>query len=110
MNKFDEKENYSILISFYKNLLTEKQLEVITLYHNEDYSLQEIADIKGISKNAVYYLIVRTQSTLNEYEKKINLVNKFNKRVRIYKHLLELKDSNIDKMIKELIDIEEDKK
>ncbi len=108
MKAIDKKEEISKQLAFYGKLLTDKQFEVMTLYYDEDYSLQEIADLKGISKNAIYDLINRTENTLENYESKLNLVQKFKLRDRIYKELLESKDKVVLTLVKQCIDIEEE--
>lgn len=46
------------------------------LYHEEDYSLGEIADQFGISRAAVHDSLKSAEKTLNEYEEKLGLVDK----------------------------------
>ena len=43
----------------------------------EDFSLSEIAEEKGISRQGVHDLVKRCQKTLEGYEKKLHLVEKF---------------------------------
>ena len=59
------------LMSEYGALLTDKQREVLTLYCGMDFSLQEVADEYGISRQAVRDLIVRAADQLEGYEAKL---------------------------------------
>ena len=83
------------LLDLYKDLLTDKQLEVMDMYFSYDLSLSEIASDTETSKAAVYDLIKRTTKTLENYEAKLHLLEK---REKIFK-LIE----NIDEDIKEKI-------
>ena len=66
MNKFLEQ---ALLYDFYGELLTEHQKDV--------YSLSEIAQMKGISRQGVHDLVKRCQKILEGYEAKLHLVEKF---------------------------------
>ena len=50
----DKKAYYAILFEYYKELLTDKQIDTFICYYNEDYSLAEIAEEFNISRNAVW--------------------------------------------------------
>lgn len=67
----------TLLYDFYGELLTEKQRSVIELYYLDDYSLNEIGDSHGITRQAVHELIKRTEKILRGYEEKLMLVDKF---------------------------------
>lgn len=67
----------TLLYDFYGELLTEKQRSVIELYYLDDYSLNEIGDSYGITRQAVHELIKRTEKILQGYEAKLMLVDKF---------------------------------
>ena len=64
----------SLLYDFYGALLTEKQKEIMELYHEENYSIVEIASELGISKQAVYDSLKKSDSILRNYEAKLGLM------------------------------------
>lgn len=58
-----EKTNrMNALFEFYAALLTDKQMNYIELYYADDYSLAEIAEEFGVSRQAVYDNIKRTEN------------------------------------------------
>ena len=61
----------TFLLDFYGDMLTEKQREVVECYYNEDLSLAEIAEEKGITRQGVRDAIKRGEATLLELEEKI---------------------------------------
>lgn len=65
------------LFAFYKELLTKKQQEYLELYYGDDYSLGEIAEDAGVSRQAVYDNIKRSATALEEYESKLHLLAKY---------------------------------
>ena len=68
----------TMLFDFYGDLLTEKQREYFDLYYNEDYSLSEIAENAGITRQGVHDIIARDENTVVETEKKTGLRKRFN--------------------------------
>lgn len=72
----EEKINLSILLSLYGNLLTETQRKYMELYYNEDLSLSEIGDNENITRQAVRTILVKSKKKLQEYEKKLNFMQK----------------------------------
>ncbi|MYL37755.1 putative DNA-binding protein [Halobacillus litoralis] len=71
------------LFDFYQSLLTPKQRNYMELYYLEDYSLGEISETFDVSRQAVYDNIRRTETMLEEYEKKLHLYEKFQKRQQV---------------------------
>ncbi|MBN8234425.1 putative DNA-binding protein [Halobacillus kuroshimensis] len=71
------------LFDFYQSLLTPKQRNYMELYYLEDYSLGEISETFEVSRQAVYDNIRRTETMLEEYEKKLHLYEKFQKRQQV---------------------------
>ena len=74
MEKFVEQ---TLLYDFYGELLTERQQQVYETVVLEDYSLSEVAEELGISRQGVHDMIRRCNHTLEEYEGKLHLVEKF---------------------------------
>ncbi len=66
-----------LLYDFYGGLLTEKQRKAMELYYFEDWSLAEIAESEGVSRQAVHDLLHRTERTMEELEAKLRLVGRF---------------------------------
>ena len=74
MEKFVEQ---TLLYDFYGELLTERQQQVYDSVVLEDYSLSEVAEDLGISRQGVHDMIKRCNHTLEEYESRLHLVEKF---------------------------------
>ncbi len=73
----DKNVEISLLLSFYKNILTPKQAEATGLYYNEDLSLSEIAQIVGITRQGVRDNIKRAEASLYAMEEKLGLCKRF---------------------------------
>lgn len=97
MDKFEINE----LLDFYGGLLTEKQREICGDYFQEDYSYQEIAENRNISRTAVYDTIKRVKNELTRYEQILGCNQAFKKREMIYQ---EMRESIKDEMILSYID------
>ena len=74
MEKFVEQ---TLLYDFYGELLTERQQQVYESVVLEDYSLSEVAEELNISRQGVHDMIKRCNHTLEEYESRLHLVEKF---------------------------------
>ena len=59
------------LLGEYGALLTDKQRNTLDLYCSMDFSLQEVADEYGVSRQAVRDIIVRAVALLEQYESKL---------------------------------------
>lgn len=82
----------ALLFDFYGELLTDHQKEIYSQFIQEDLSLGEIAREKGISRQGVHDLVKRCSQTLNAYEAKLHLVERFmsiQSKVRQINELLE---------------------
>lgn len=85
-----EKTNrMNALFEFYAALLTDKQMNYIELYYADDYSLAEIAEEFGVSRQAVYDNIKRTEKILEDYEKKLHMYSDYIVRSQIFDQITE---------------------
>lgn len=71
-----DRVDLSLLIDYYGSFLTETQLEALRLSCDEDLSLSEIAEQRGISRQGVRDAIARGEKTLIEMEQKLHLIEK----------------------------------
>ncbi|WHH59420.1 YlxM family DNA-binding protein [Petroclostridium sp. X23] len=67
----------SILYDFYKELLTDKQADVIDLYYNQDLSLSEISEHMNITRQGVRDCIKRGEKILFDLEERLGLASRF---------------------------------
>ena len=74
VSEIDNMAFESLLYDFYGVLLTDKQREVMELYHEENYSIVEIARELKVSKQAVYDNLKKSDRILREYEAKLGLM------------------------------------
>lgn len=82
------------LYDYYKNLLTEKQQQYFEDYYQNNLTLSEIADNYGISRNAVHKQLKDVTNLLNNYEQKLQIVEKNRKIISLVK--------NDEKLLKEI--------
>ncbi|MBD5546879.1 MAG: DNA-binding protein [Lachnospiraceae bacterium] len=68
-----------LLYDFYGELLTEHQKKIYEDVVYNDLSLAEIAKENGISRQGVHDLVRRCNRTLQDYEDKLHLVQRFMK-------------------------------
>lgn len=66
----------TMLFDFYGELLTGKQREYYDLHYNEDLSLHEIAEHRGVSRQAVWDIIRRAEAAMTELERKTGFVER----------------------------------
>ena len=84
---------YNNLYLIYKDLLKENNREVFDLYYGENMTMQEIADLKRVSKSRIGIIIKNVEQKLDNYES----ILKLNERNTKLKELLEVEDIKIIK-------------
>ena len=94
---FNKIAEASLLFDFYGQLLTEKQQQVMRLYHEEKYSLSEIGDEFSISRQGVHDTLKKAENALTEYENKLGLVNKLESSQKVITKI----EESIDQMMEE---------
>jgi hypothetical protein len=97
--ELEKLEYRCMLYDFYGELMTQHQKKIYEDAVFNDYSLSEIADENGISRQGVHDLIKRCDKILNGYEEKLHLVEKFSKIKRTIQKINMLTD---DEEIKQL--------
>lgn len=63
-----------VLYDFYGALLTERQREMVELHYFDDWSLAEIAEHVGTSRQAVHDNLRRAEEQLEAYERALRLL------------------------------------
>ena len=76
-NDIEKYINQGILYDFYGKLLTVHQQKIYEDVVFNDFSLSEIAENEGISRQGVSDLIKRCNKALVSYEEKLGLIKKF---------------------------------
>ena len=79
----------SILCQIYGKLLTQKQLEIITDYYDNDLSLSEIAENNQITRQAVRDIIKKSEKKLFELEEELSFMKKQVNQEKIVNSILE---------------------
>lgn len=85
---------YNNLYDLYGDLLTDKQRQYFEDYYFNNLSFSEMADTYDVSRNAVFKQLHIVIDKLEEYEKKLKLLDKKNRMIKII-------DSITDKKLKE---------
>lgn len=93
----DQLKEISILYDFYGELLPEKQREFFRLYHEDNYSLTEIAEEFGITKQGVHEAVRRSEERLRVFEDKLGLAGKFKETEQALASI----NGNLDRLIDE---------
>ena len=65
-----------LLFDTYGEMLTEKQREYLDMRYNQDMSLGEIAQEQGVSRQAVFDNLSRTEALLHKMEENIGCVRR----------------------------------
>ena len=64
---------YGELFNIYGSLLNESNKKYYKFYYEENFTLQEIADLEKVSKSYVGNIINKTSKKLEEYESKLHI-------------------------------------
>ena len=87
---------YSVLLDFYNHFLTDKQIETMEMYYNQDMSLAEISENLGVTRQGVRDNIKRAEATLDELEQEVGAVRRYNNSVELI--------NNMEKSVKYISD------
>jgi uncharacterized protein len=73
---FEKNMKFPILLDTYGSLLSDRKREILDYYYNEDYSLAEISELTGISRQGVRDSVKKSEDELFDLEKKLGLAQK----------------------------------
>ncbi len=65
------------LYEYYKELLTDTEKAYFEDYYFENLTMEEIADNKNVSKNAISKTLKEVKNKLNDYESKLKLKSNY---------------------------------
>lgn len=88
------------LYDCYSSLLTDKQIEYFENYYFQNLTCQEIAENKGVSRNAVNKQVKEVVAKLVYYEDKLHILKKNEELDNI---INKISDKNIKEEIKRII-------
>jgi predicted DNA-binding protein YlxM (UPF0122 family) len=91
----------SMLYDYYGGLLAERRRQVFALYHEEDLSLAEIAELTGITRQGVHDALKKAEAQLAVYESTLGLIA----RHEAWRAAIEEIDPEIARMLEERVDI-----
>ena len=83
-----------VLLDFYGDVLAERRRLVLDLYYNNDYSLAEIAEEIGITRQGVLDTIKKGKEELLFLEEKLQLEKKFREAAKASERLVALVSEN----------------
>ena len=104
----EKKINISMLCEIYGKLLTEKQLEILNDYYNNDLSLSEIAENNEITRQAVRDIIKKGEKKLFEYEEKLLFMKRMSNQEKTIEHVLseltKIEKTSSDKKVAQILE------
>ncbi len=92
----------STLRSYYGALLTQRQNDMLVMHYDEDLSFGEIANIVGISRQAVLDGINKGEKHLCEYEERLRLVEKDRKIHAVIDKLDTIENDTVKRCVEQL--------
>ena len=66
----------TMLLDYYGELLTDKQREYFDLHYNQDYTLSEIGEMNGISRQGVWEIVRRAETAMRDIDERTGLVSR----------------------------------
>lgn len=94
-----------LLYDFYGELLNEHQRRIYEDAVFNDMSLSEIAEEAGISRQGVHDLIRRCDRTLEDYESRLHLVERFQKiRIKLEQISRLSRDEKVKRLAEEILE------
>lgn len=90
---FEKDMRFPLLLDTYGAMLSDRKREIIDYYYNDDYSLAEISELTGISRQGVRNSIKKSEEEILALEDKLNFVKKNEALTKLCKSIIaELND------------------
>ncbi|MDR2530113.1 MAG: hypothetical protein LBC65_01045 [Oscillospiraceae bacterium] len=110
LDTIETTDRMTLLMDYYGELLTARQLTLMQAYYHDNLSLSEIAESDEITRQAVRDVLVRSGSALEDYEAKIGFIARNDELQAIAHgieaHLFELNELNQKRFrSKEVLDL-----
>jgi uncharacterized protein len=102
MEQLVKKEQLNELFDLYEPLFTEKQITYFKHYYHEDFSLNEIANLYQLSRNAIYDHIKKVEEGLLVYEQKLGFLKLQKKRLELISKFEKTQDMKFIKQLRKL--------
>ncbi|MDD4531880.1 MAG: hypothetical protein PHW22_00325 [Bacilli bacterium] len=103
MEQIDKKNHYNSLIVIYGKCLSRKACDDLCDYYSRDLSLAEIAEKRGVSRNAIFMSLHSGEKELDQLEEKIGFLKHLQKEISYLEKMKEIKDiSQIEKQIEKM--------
>ena len=100
----DKNIKVSMLLEMYGKLLTDKQVDVIDLYYNQNLSLSEIAEELNITRQGVRKSLVDGEKKLLDIEEKLGFLAQKERREKIIDDIYQKTfDKNLRKKLLNLL-------
>ena len=100
----DKNIKVSMLLEMYGKLLTDKQVDVIDLYYNQNLSLSEIAEELNITRQGVRKSLVDGEKKLIDIEEKLGFLAQKERREKIIDDIYQKTfDKNLRKKLLNLL-------
>lgn len=96
----EDKIAVNALLDWYMPLMTRRQQKIAGYYFRDDLSYQEIAELEGISRTAVYDAVSHVRDEAMHFESILHCAERSRQRRQLYEEIL---DCTEDEKIKDLI-------
>ena len=73
---FEKNMKFPLLLDIYGSLLSDRRRELVEYYYNDDYSLAEISEITGLSRQGVRDSIKKSEEEIYSLEEKLGIAGK----------------------------------
>ncbi len=91
----DKNIKVSMLLEMYGKLLTDKQVDVIDLYYNQNLSLSEIAEELNITRQGVRKSLVDGEKKLLDIEEKLGFMAQKQRREKLINDMIEKSNDKV---------------